>query len=568
MTTVPAERPGADAAGQKAGWAVLAMLAAAQFIMVLDTTVMNVSISQVAEDLNTTVVGMQTAITMYTLVMAAFMLLGGKLGDRWGAKRAYAIGLLVYGAGSLITALAPSLGVLLAGWSFIEGFGAILVIPAIAALIAATYQGRQRAIAYGVLGGISGVSAALGPLIGGWVTANFTWRLVFAAETVTVLILMLFLRAIPAGARREGKLDLPGVVLSAAGLGLAVFGILRSSQWGWITPSPAAPVTPLGLSPVFWLIIAGAVLLGLFAQREGRVIEAGQEPLLDTRLLKLPMLRAGLTTLLSQQFIIMSIFFVLPLYLQTVLGFDSLQTGITILPLSLSLFLFALIGASLTARMSPRRIVEIGLAAMISGTVLLIAFTGPDLRNLGFALALALVGAGNGLMVSQLGNVIMSSVPPSRGSEAGGLQGTAMNLGASLGTALIGSLLLASLVLNFQKGVLANEALAGVSTQLSATAEANANFVTVEQVGAAAEAAGLSPEQAQAAVTEYAEAQIVALKAAFAGVLLAALVALWYVRHLPTIAGASAGAESAAAEASEPEAAVTSEGDRTGETAV
>jgi hypothetical protein len=218
--------------------------------------------------------------------------------------------------------------------------------------------------------------------------------------------------------------------------------------------------------------------------------------------------------------------------------------------------------------MSPRRIVEIGLAAMISGTVLLIAFTGPDLRNLGFALALALVGAGNGLMVSQLGNVIMSSVPPSRGSEAGGLQGTAMNLGASLGTALIGSLLLASLVLNFQKGVLANEALAGVSTQLSATAEANANFVTVEQVGAAAEAAGLSPEQAQAAVTEYAEAQIVALKAAFAGVLLAALVALWYVRHLPTIAGASPGAEFAAAEASEPEAAVTSEGDRTGETAV
>ena len=258
-----------------ASWAVLGMLAAAQFIMVLDTTVMNVSITQVAEDLNTTIVGLQTAITLYTLVMAAFMLLGGKLGDRWGAKRAYAIGMLVYGAGSLITALSPTLGVLIVGWSFVEGLGAILVIPAIAALTAATYQGRQRAMAYGILGGVSGVSAALGPLIGGWVTAYYSWRIVFAAETVTVLILMLFLRAIPSMKGRPAKLDIPGVVLSAAGLGLAVFGVLRSSQWGWLMPKAAAPVAPLGLSPVVWLIGIGVVLLGLFARREEAVMAAG-----------------------------------------------------------------------------------------------------------------------------------------------------------------------------------------------------------------------------------------------------------------------------------------------------
>jgi MFS family permease len=182
---------------KRASWGVITMLAAAQFIMVLDTTVMNVSITQVAADLNTTIVGLQTAITMYTLVMAAFMLLGGKLGDRWGAKRAFWIGLLVYGLGSLTTALSTSLGMLLVGWSFIEGFGAILVIPAIAALTAATYSGRQRALAYGILGGVSGASAALGPLIGGWVTTYYTWRLVFAAEAVVVLGVMLFLRLIP-----------------------------------------------------------------------------------------------------------------------------------------------------------------------------------------------------------------------------------------------------------------------------------------------------------------------------------------------------------------------------------
>ena len=525
-----------EAVETKAGWGVIAMLAAAQFVMVLDTTVMNVSISQIVEDLNTTVVGLQTAITVYTLVMAAFMLIGGKLGDKWGARRAYAIGLLIYGAGSLTTALSPNLAVLLVGWSFIEGFGAVLVIPAIAALTAVTYSGRQRALAYGILGGVSGASAAIGPLIGGWVTANYTWRLVFATETAVVLLLMLFLRAIPATPGRSTKLDLPGAFLSAAGLGLAVFGILRSSQWGWIGPKAAAPFTPLGLSPVFWLIIGGIVLLWLFARREEKVMAAGNEPLLDLRLLDIPVLRAGLTTLLGQQFIIMSTFFVLPLYLQTVLGYDSLQTGITILPLSLSLFVFALGGSALTGRMSPKRIVEIGLIGMLIGEVLLIGFTGPDLRSLGFGAALALVGAGLGLLASQLGNINMSAVPSERGSEVGGLQGTAQNLGASLGTALIGSILIASLVGNFQTNVLANPALASVSNEIAAAAEVNANFVTTEQVRTSAEQAGLSAEQTDAIVAEYAEAQITALKVAFAAIALFALLAFAYVHRLPKLA--------------------------------
>jgi MFS family permease len=533
---------------KKAGWGVIAMLAAAQFIMVLDTTVMNVSITQVAEDLNTTVVGLQTAITMYTLVMASFMLLGGKLGDRWGAKRAFTVGLLVYGIGSLITALSPTLEVLLVGWSFIEGFGAVLVIPAIATLTAATYSGRQRALAYGILGGVSGAAVALGPLIGGWVTTNYSWRLVFAGETVVVLALMLFLRLIPATLGRPSKLDLSGAFLSAAGLGLAVFGVLRSSQWGWIAPSPSAPVAPLGLSPVFWLILFGLGLLGLFARHERAMIAAGKEPLLDVRLLEIPPMRAGLTTYLSQQFIIMATFFVLPLYLQTVLGYDALETGITILPLSIALFVFALAGARLSGRRSPKRIAAAGLLGMLSGEILLIAFTGPDLRSAGFAIALALVGAGNGLLVSQLGNVIMSSVPSERGSEAGGLQGTAMNLGASLGVALVGSILLASLVTNFQKAVLTEPALTAIAPQLTEQAEASANFVSVEQVEATAVEAGLSPEEVQAVTETYAEAQIVALKVSFAAIAFFSLLALWYVQSLPTKPGEEkpAGAPAAA----------------------
>jgi len=524
---------------KNASWGVIAMLAAAQFIMVLDTTVMNVSITQVAEDLNTTIVGLQTAITMYTLVMAAFMLLGGKLGDRWGAKRAFWIGLLVYGAGSFITALAPTLGVLLVGWSFIEGFGAVLVIPAIAALTAATYSGRQRALAYGILGGVSGASAALGPLIGGYVTTYYTWRLVFAAETVVVLGVMLFLRLIPATTGHKSKLDTTGAFLSAASLGMIVFGILSSSQWGWIAPSASVPVingiplTPLGLSPVFWLIVGGLLLLRVFMRHEQTFIDAGKEPLLDIRLLKIPPMRAGLVTYLSQQFIIMGTFFVLPLFLQTVLGFDALETGIILLPLSLSLLVFALAGARLSGRYSPKRIAYFGLLLMLSGLVLLIAFTDTDLNSIGFKIALALVGAGNGLLVSQLGNVIMSSIPPERGSEAGGLQGTAMNLGASLGVALIGSILIASLVSNFQANVISNPALADISQELSAQAEVSANFVTVEQVHTAAEQAGLTAEQVDAVTMEYADAQIMALKTAFAAIALFSLLALWYVGSLP-----------------------------------
>ena len=515
------------------------MLAAAQFIMVLDTTVMNVSISQIVDDLNTSVVGLQTAITIYTLVMAAFMLIGGKLGSKWGPRSAYAIGLLVYGAGSLTTALSPNLSVLLVGWSFIEGFGAVLVIPAIAALTAVTYSGHQRALAYGILGGVSGASAALGPLIGGWVTANFTWRLVFASETAVVLALMFFLRAIPSTPGRSIKLDLPGAFLSAAGLGMAVFGILRSSQWGWITPKAGAPFTAVGISPVFFLIIAGAVLIWLFIRHEEKVIAANGEPLLDIRLLTIPALRAGLTILLAQQFIIMSTFFILPLYLQTVLGFDSLQTGITILPLSLSLFFFALGGSSLTGRFSPQRIVLVGLFGLLVAEILLIFYTAPNLRTIGFGIALGLIGAGLGLMSSQISNVNMSAVPPERGIEVGGLQGTAQNLGASLGTALIGSILIASLVTNFQQGVQTDPVLSPVSEEIVAAAEASANFVTVDQVRAFAEQSGLTEEQVNAVAIDYADAQITSLKSAFAGIAIFALLALVYVHRLPKKASRS-----------------------------
>src|SRR5215217_8774202 len=190
-------------------WLPLLILASAQFIMVLDSSVMNVAISQIVEDLDTTIQGVQTAITLYTLVMAAFMLLGAKLCDILGRNRAFAIGLMIYGVGSLTTALSPNLAVLMVGWSGVEGLGAVLVVPAIAALTAATYEGRERALAYALLGGVAAIAIAAGPLIGGWVTTQFTWRYVFAGETVVVLLLLLLRRQIPQApaAERRPHLD-------------------------------------------------------------------------------------------------------------------------------------------------------------------------------------------------------------------------------------------------------------------------------------------------------------------------------------------------------------------------
>jgi MFS family permease len=488
----------------------------------------------VVADLNTTVVGLQTAITMYTLVMAAFMLVGGKIGDRWGAKRTFWVGLLVYGTGSFITAFSPSLTVLLFGWSLVEGLGAVLVIPAIAALTAATYRGRQRALCYGILGGVAGASMAAGPLIGGWVTANFTWRYVFAGETLVVLVLMLFLRLIPATTGKRGKLDLVGAVLSALGLGAIVLGVLQSSRWGWIAPKPAAPFALLHLSPTLWLIVFGALLLTLFRRREEHVKARGDDPLLDLALLGIPRMRAGLVVQACQAFIIQASFFVLPLYLQTVLGFDALETGKTILPLSIALFVFALGGSAMAGRFSPKRIVQRGLAALLVGEVVLLYFIAPDLQTAGFAVGMALLGAGLGLMASQVGNVIMSSVDPKRGGEAGGLQGTSLNLGASMGVALVGSIVIAMLATTFTNDVLASPSLPEeTKQQVQVAAEQNANFASTAQVEQAAKDAGLSADQTAELVGVYAESQLQALRVGFAFLALFALIALAWVRRLP-----------------------------------
>ncbi len=516
------------------------VLGTAQFVMVLDSTVMNVSISQVVSDLHTTVAEVQLAITAYTLVMAAFMLTGAKLGDIFGRRRAFSIGLMVYGVGSLTTALSPNVTVLLIGWSVIEGLGAVLVIPAIAALTAGSYTGRERALAYGLLGGVAGAGAAVGPLIGGFVTTVLTWRVVFAAETVVVLVLLTTVhRLLDHPSEQRPKLDRIGVLLSALGLGLTVFAILKISTWGLFKPTGALTIagtriTPFGLSVVPFMIFAGLIVLGGFFRWEEHEEQQGRTPLLRPDLLKIPQMRAGLSTIVSQYLILAGTFFVLPLYLQLVLGKNALETGIKVLPISITMMLGAVLGPRLATRSSPRRVVQIGLGCLLVSIPALLATISPSLASLPFAISLAGFGAGIGLSISQLGNVVMSSVGESRSSEAGGTQGTAQNLGQSLGTALIGAVLLTGLTSGFHERILADPAIPQqAQQQIVNGTEEGVSMVSQEQFKSVAQQAGVPASQVEKLVGYYNESQIEALKRSLLLAAAFVLVGLWFARALP-----------------------------------
>ena len=533
-------------------WLPMIIFASAQFVMVLDSSVMNVAISQIVKDLHTTVQGVQTAITLYTLVMAAFMLLGAKVGDILGTNRAFAIGLAVYGLGSLTTALSPSLGVLLVGWSGVEGFGAVLVIPAIAALTAATYAGRDRAMAYALLGGISAIAIAAGPLIGGWVTTELSWRYVFAGETVVVIAILLVRKLIPAAraAVHRPHLDIIGVVLSSAGLGLIVFAILRSSVWGFVKPrsSPTingTEITPLGFSVVPFMVLTGLALMWGFVSWEQRRARAGEDQLLDTSLLRIEQLRAGLSTLLGQQLVLMGTFFVIPVYLQVVLGLDAFETGKRLLPLSIAMLVFALLGPRIAARRSPRRVAQIGLLAVCLGAVWMLATLDVKLNDTGFKISLALVGAGAGLLASQLGNIIMSSVASEKSSEAGGLQGAPLRTSGPPSEPHSSAQFCSP---RWRRASATASSTIEMSRRLRRSPSpptprrASTSFRSAP-LRRAARDGGATPQQARAIAADDGAAQLDALRLSLGAVAVAALLSLWFTRNLPAQSLADSGAE-------------------------
>jgi MFS family permease len=520
-------------------WSVVAILGSAQFVMVLDGTVMNVSISTVVDDLDTTVTAMQAAITFYTLTMASLMLLGAKLGDVWGRRRAFVIGSVIYAIGSLLTALSPNVVILFLGWSIIEGIGAVLVIPAIAALIADNYEGRDRITAFAIIGAVSGAAVAAGPLIGGFMTTYLSWRYVFVGEVLIMIVVVLSSRAVTDRTpRQQVRIDVWSVLLSAFGLVFVVFGMLQSKTWGWITPlhSPeigGVPIAPFGISLCAWLILAGSALLAAFIRRQRRLVASGRPPLVDVSLFSITRLRSGLSVLGAQYAITAGLFFMIPVYLQMTLGLDALETGLKIFPLSISLILFSIVGTKLSLFWSPRRIVRWGQVALVLSSVLLLASVDLELKSIAFGIGMFVAGAALGLLASQLGNVNMSSVGESQTSEVGGLQGVFQNLGSSLGTALIGSVLIAALASSFASGVALSELPADAKGIVAELTEGGVAIVPAADVDEIAEEAGLDTAQGDELQRVYSESQIASLRTAFFALIVIALVSLLFSRGIP-----------------------------------
>jgi Na+/melibiose symporter-like transporter len=297
------------------------------------------------------------------------------------------------------------------------------------------------------------------------------------------------------------------------------------------------------------MILGGLGLLYAFAtwtERRGRL---GLDALLDLAMLQIVRMRAGLSTLFVQQLVILGIFFVLPVYLQIVLGLDAFETGKRLIPMSVMMLVAALAGPRLAARQSPRRVCQLGLGAIAIGSVIVLSTIDVELNELGFSIGLAVFGVGAGLLASQLGNVIMSSVDPSRTNEAGGLQGTAQNLGASFGTALIGAILLGGLTAGFVDRVVDNPAVPPeVSAEIAQAAEATGlQVITVDQAEQYLLDAGLPADQAAAVAADYGQAQLDGLRNALGAVAVFAVLGFWFTRRLPGRDEARAGAGETAA---------------------
>ncbi|KOS55355.1 MFS transporter [Rhodococcus rhodochrous] len=514
---------------------VLAVLAAGQFLMTLDSSVMNVSMATVAADVNTTITGIQTAITLYTLVMATLMITGGKVGTILGRRRAFGLGLIIYGAGSFVTGIAPNLTVLLIGWSLLEGIGAALIMPAIVSLVAANFPAERRPAAYGLVAAAGAAAVAVGPLLGGAVTTFASWRYVFFGEVVVVFLILLTLRRVEDIPPQRIRLDLVGSLLSVVGLGMFVYGVLRSSEWGWIQTKPGGPQI-LGLSPVIWLLLGGLFVLYLFLRRETYLAKTGGEPLVDPALLKNSQLTGGLSMFFAQFLIQAGVFFSVPLFLSVVLELSALETGVRILPLSIALVLAAIGIPKLRPHANPRLVVRLGLGTMAVGILILVGGMDPGASAAVVSIPMLLMGLGLGALASQLGAVTVSAVPDSQSAEVGGLQNTATNLGASLGTALIGSILIATLTTSVIAGIENNPAVPdSVQQQATTDMAAGVPFLSDTQLEGALADAGVDESTADAIVEVNSDARLEALQVAFGVTALLAVAALFGTGSLPRV---------------------------------
>jgi MFS family permease len=412
---------------------VLIPLALAQFICSFAGSNMNVMINDISKDLDTSVQGVQVAITIFLLVMAALMIPGGKLTDRYGRKRCFTVGLLVYGIGALLSAAAPGLGVLILGNSILEGVGTALLIPPVYILTTLLFtELTSRARAFGVISAAGGVGAAAGPLIGGLITSAISWRAAFVFQALVIAAIIWLARRVqdPLPPDPTRPFDTGGAILSAVGLVLVVMGILAADNNGWL---------------MLGLLAAGALVLAWFFRSVRAKERAGKEPLLPTVLFRNRTSNLALVTQNIQWLLLIGVSFVVAAYLQVVRGYDAIQTGVIFTAATVGLLASSLAAERLAGRRAQRTLIMAGFLVTIAGIGVLLAIVTGSPSAWAFAPGLLLIGLGLGVMLTPSINVVQSSFPEELQGEISGLSRSVSNLGSCLGTAIAGTILVAGI---------------------------------------------------------------------------------------------------------------------------
>ncbi len=436
-------------------------LSLALFIIVLDTTLLNVLLATIIREFHTDIQSIQWVIAAYSLTLAALTITGGRFGDLFGRKKMFVLGAIIFAIGSFITSISTNIPQMIIGESIIEGIGAALMMPATASLLVSNFVGHERAVAFGVWGGVAGASSALGPVLGGFLATNYSWRWGFRINVVIALILCLASFIIPESRDTEEKpkLDLLGVALSGVGLLLFVFGIIEASSYGWWNAKGpfflgnTSYLFPFGLSVVPFSIFIGILFLLAFVLWEIERDREGKTPLVSMKLFKNRQYASGILTSTVMTLSMSGIIFSIPVFLQSVRNYTALQTGTALLPLSLVILVVAPLGAVLSKKTSPKLLIQIGLFINIISMIVLHFSLNVDSTTWSLAPGLALFGMGMGLVFSQINNLTLSAVSVQQAGEASGVNNTMRNVGQSLGSAIVGAVLLTALATNLVNGV-------------------------------------------------------------------------------------------------------------------
>ncbi|MDR0912669.1 MAG: MFS transporter [Methanobrevibacter sp.] len=414
-------------------WMPAIVVCIAVFIIVLDMSAMNVAISELVTDLDTKLTTIQTIIALYSLIIASFMLIGSKLQDVIGRKKSFLAGSIIYGVGTLIASTSVDWEILLIGWAIFEGIGAALMLPATTTIIGTSYEGKDKLTAFGIWGGIGAMGSAIGPIFGGFFTTYLSWRMIFGSEFIIVILILLFSKYISNSKStiKFKEFDYFGAVLSVISLVIFVLGMLQIN-------------TPANWSFAIALIVVGIILFICFIAWELRLIKNNKKPLTDVRLLKNKVFSMGIVNAILQQIPLAGFMFIMPVFLQQVIGLNAFMTGVILLPSSIAIMLLSLVGAKISQYIPPKQMLTIGFIISAIGTYLLSGGFSLNTNIWDIIPATIIFGVGIGLVLSQLTNYIMSAIDESKSSDGAGLLNTFKNLGYSVGTAMIGVLLVVS----------------------------------------------------------------------------------------------------------------------------